>query len=74
MEIDEAKIDEAVLALLWLNHHATGMAWKGFDWQAMGRLHERDMISNPAKKAKSVWLSEDGLAEGERLFRALFSR
>ncbi len=74
MDTDRDRIDEAVLALLWLNLDTTGTAWKGFDWQAMERLHERGFISNPARKTKSVGLTEQGLAEGERLFRALFAR
>ncbi len=39
MEIDEEKIDEAVLALLCLTLHDDGRAWKSFDWDAMNRLH-----------------------------------
>lgn len=74
MEMDEDRIDEAVLALLWLNLQATGWAWKGFDWAAMDRLHQRGLISEPARKAKSVYFTEEGLAEGERLFKKLFSR
>jgi len=73
-DIDTGRIDEAVLALLWLNLSATGTAWKGFDWSAMNRLHERGLISDPARKAKSVWLTGEGMAEAERLFAGLFSR
>jgi len=74
MEIDEQKIDEAVLALLYLTLHDDNRVWKSFDWDAMNRLHERGFIGNPASKAKSVVLSEAGLRESERLFRQLFSR
>ncbi|MBB2784872.1 UNVERIFIED_ORG: hypothetical protein GGD43_000042 [Rhizobium esperanzae] len=35
MEIDEDKIDDAVLALLWLTLHNERWAWKGFDWAAL---------------------------------------
>lgn len=73
MDIDKNRIDEAVLALLWLNLSATGTAWKGFDWSAMDRLHERGLITDPVRKAKSVYLTDDGMAEGERLFRELFA-
>jgi hypothetical protein len=45
---------------------------KSFDWDAMNRLHEKGFISNPVGKAKSVALTEEGLAEAERLFNALF--
>ncbi|WP_374411235.1 DUF6429 family protein [Novosphingobium colocasiae] len=74
MDIDMDKIDEAVLALLWLNRDATGTAWKGFDWQAMDRLHERGLISNPKRKTKSIELTDEGLAQGERHSRTLFAR
>ena len=72
MQIDEQKIDEAVLALLYLTLHEGDRAWKSFDWDAMNRLHEKGFISNPVGKAKSVALTEEGLAEAERLFNALF--
>jgi hypothetical protein len=74
MDIDKDKIDEAVLALLWLNLDATGSAWKGFDWPALERLHERGLISNPVRRTKSVRLSYPGEIEGERLFQKLFGK
>jgi hypothetical protein len=72
MEIDRDKIDEAVLALLYLGRHDDIRAWKSFDWDAMGRLHARGMISDPVGKAKSVVFSEEGLRQSERLFNQLF--
>ena len=74
MEIDNDKIDEAVLALLHLTLHDGYRAWKSFDWDAMNRLHEKGYIFNPVAKAKSVGLTEDGLREAERLFVKLFAR
>src|SRR3954470_21596078 len=73
MEIDTIRIDEAVLALLYLGLHDRYRAWKGFDWAAMDRLHEKGMISDPVGKAKSVVFTEEGLCEAERLFRELFA-
>lgn len=73
MEINEEKIDEAVLALLYLTLHDSGRARKSFDWDAMNRLHEKGLIENPGGKAKSVLLTEDGLKESERLFQKLFT-
>ena len=72
--IDTDRIDETVLALLWLNLSATGTAWKGFDWNAMDRLHERGLISDPVGKARSVEVTREGRREAERLFRELFAR
>jgi hypothetical protein len=74
MDIDTDKIDEAVLALLYLTLHNGWRAWKGHDWDAMDRLYRKGMIDNPVGKAKSVVLTDEGLAESERLFRKLFER
>ena len=74
MEIDLDKIDDAVLGLLWLTLHDERRAWKGFDWGALDRLHQKGMIADPANKAKSVVLSDEGLRRAEELFQALFTR
>ncbi len=72
MKIDTDRVDETVLALLYLGLHDGCRAWKGFDWAAMDRLHEKGLISDPVSKAKSVVFTEEGLREAERLFRELF--
>ena len=54
MELDTGKIDDAVLALLCLGLHDGVRAWKGFDWDAMDRLHRQGYISYPRGTAKSV--------------------
>jgi len=74
MDIDHDKIDDAVLALFYLTLHDQCRAWKGFDWDALSRLHEKDLILDPVGKAKSVVLTEDGLARCEELFRKQFTR
>lgn len=74
MNIDTDKVDEAVLALLYLSLHDGVRAWKGHDWDALDRLYRKGMIDNPVSKAKSVVLTDEGLSESERLFRKLFER
>lgn len=74
MEIDTDKIDAAVLALLYLTLHDGVRAWKGHDWEVLGRLHRDGMIFNPVGKAKSVMFTDEGLKRSEQLFRALFGR
>ena len=74
MEIDRDKIDEAVLALMWLTLHEERRAWKGFDWDVLERLHARGLIADPVNKAKSVVLTDEGLRQSEELFRVLFTR
>ena len=74
MDIDTDKIDEAVLALLYLTLHDGGRAWKSHDWNAMNRLHHKGLILDPVNKAKSVALTAAGLREAERLFKRAFVR
>ena len=72
MEYDRAKVDEMVLALLWLTLGGDGRAWKSHDWDAMDRLHEQGYISNPQSKAKSVILTEEGKQRAQELFSRHF--
>lgn len=72
---DHDKIDDAVLALLLLGlHDEFGSVWKSFDWDALDRLHDKGLISNPKRKTKSVVLTEEGREEAERLFKRLFAK
>jgi hypothetical protein len=72
MKLDTQKIDRAVLAFLYLGLHDGARTWKGFDWDAMDRLHQKGYISDPVGKAKSVLFTDEGLAESERLLDELF--
>lgn len=68
VQINTDAIDDATLALLYLTLHDNERAWKGHDWDALDRLHQRGFISNPVSKAKSVAFTEEGLSEAQRLF------
>lgn len=74
MEIDEDKIDDAALALMYLTLHDHCRAWKQVDWDITNRLHEKGLIDNPISKAKSVVLTEEGLKQAEFLFEKLFTK
>jgi uncharacterized protein DUF6429 len=69
---DHNKVDEVVLALLQLTLHDSYRAWRGFDWDTLDRLYEKDWIENPRSKAKSVVLTEESLAKSTRLFQKYF--
>ena len=76
MEINEDKVDEVVMALLYLNFHGSHgavRAWKSFDWDAMDRLHNKGFISDPKSKAKSVLVTEEGQKVAKELFEKYFS-
>ena len=72
MNLDTDRIDQVVLAILYIGLHEFSRAWKSFDWDAMNRLHQQGFISDPVGKARSVTFTEEGLRESERLLQALF--
>jgi len=73
MDYDRDKVDEMVLALLWLTRAGDGRAWKGHDWDAMDRLHAKGYISDPKSKAKSVTLTDEGARLAQELFERFFA-
>jgi hypothetical protein len=78
MDYDTDKVDEAVLALLSLTLHEVtdngARAWKGHDWSVLDRLHERGYIGDPKSKAKSVFVTPQGLFRSRELFQKLFAK
>jgi len=74
MDIDEDKIDDTALALLFLTLHEKSRAWKQIDWEVLNRLHKKGLILDPINKSKSVVLTEEGLEQSELLFRKLFEK
>jgi hypothetical protein len=78
MEYDEDKVDEMVLALLYLTMFDVDQdgarAWKGHDWDAMSRLYEKGYILNPKNKAKSVVVTAEGVQRSRELFEKHFRK
>lgn len=77
MEYDKDKVDEMTLALFYLVMHGNQgeeRVWKGFDWETMNRLHEKNYITDPRSKAKSVALLGDAARRSEELFEKHFGR
>lgn len=74
MDYDQDKIDEVVLALMYLTLHDEVRAWKGFDFRVLDRLYEKGLIRDPKNKARSVVLTQEGLARSETLFEKHFGR
>src|SRR5258708_2889434 len=72
MAINKEKIDDAALALLYLTLHDDYRAWKGFDWDVLGRLHDKGMIHDPVGKVKSVVFTQEGLERAKTLFETMF--
>ena len=77
MWYDEQKVDEAVLALLFLamfEEHGIARAWKSHDWDSLGRLHEKGLIGDPKNKNKSLTLTPAGIEQARECFEKLFGR
>ncbi|WP_170607022.1 DUF6429 family protein [Ruegeria arenilitoris] len=74
MELDTDKLDAAALAILSLTLHDGRRVWKGVDWAITDRLFEKGLIENPSGRAKSLVLTEAGLAEAQAALARLFSK
>jgi hypothetical protein len=86
MDMDESKIDEAVLGLLyltsftehgiaraWKGHDWKGHDWKGHDWEALNRLYAQGFIEDPRNRNKSIVFTTDGFARAKDKCEKLFA-
>ena len=78
MEYDKDKVDDLVLALLFLTTFDESQygarAWKGYDWDTLDRLHAKGYIADPRSKAKSVIVTEEGVKRSRELFGKHFGK
>jgi hypothetical protein len=75
MEYNTDKVDDATLALLYLNmwdDKFASRSWKGFDWDTLARLHQKGLIDDPKGKAKSIVFTSEGRKMAKELFHKLF--
>ena len=77
MEINEQKVDEMSLALLYLTTFKDKFgfrAWKSHSWDVLDRLYDKGFIDDPATKAKSVVLTDEGVKRSKLLFEKHFGK
>lgn len=77
MEIDYDKVDEMMLALLYLTSSTDKFGtrvWKGLDVATLTRLYQKGYISDPQSKLPTMTLSEEGARLSKELFRQYFSK
>jgi hypothetical protein len=75
MDYNKDKVDEMVLALLYLtsSHDKFGTrAWKGMNLEVMERLYQKGYIGDPKEKTVSVTLTEPGAKLSKELFLKYF--
>lgn len=74
MQYDEAKIEEAVLALLGVFEFEKGRVWKRFDFEVMDALHAKGYITEPRGRQESTHLTEEGMVASKHLAERLFGK
>ena len=74
MHLDTDRIDDTALAILILTLHDGHRVWKGLDWQITDRLHRKGLIDDARGKAKSIALTDEGLARAERMLAEIFGK
>lgn len=74
MDYDQDKVDDIVLALMYLTLHDEVRAWKGFAFESLDRLHKKGFICDPRRKSKSVVLTDEGLGRSKTLFEQYFEK
>lgn len=75
MEYDKDKVDDMVLALLYLtssrDQYGT-RSWKGIDVTVLDRLHQKGYVSDPRLKTPTLTLSDEGARRSRELFTEFF--
>lgn len=72
MQYNTQKMEEALLALLGALEFENGRFWKGYDFAMLDSLHEQGLITEPWGKAKSAYLTPEGLAKARALADEMF--
>lgn len=73
-ELDTDRLDDAALAILSLTLHNANRVWKRIDWEITDRLHAKGLIHDPSGTAKSLTLTDEGLARARDALAAIFSK
>lgn len=68
MTYDRYRAGDLTLALMYLTLHDDVRVWKGYSWDVLDDLFQQGLISDPRSKAKSVILTEEGLARSRARF------
>lgn len=57
---------------MWEDKYGGIYTWKGYDWAAMERLHEKGYLADPKSKNKSVLVTPEGAKRAKELFEQMF--
>ena len=72
----EEKIKELTLMLLYLTswteketYGSFQRAWKGYDFDILNKLEEEELIGGSTHKAKSTYITEEGIEKAKELLK-----
>lgn len=77
MEYDRDKVDEMMLALLYLNSTSDRFGtrtWKGLNVETVDRLLQKGYIRDLGTKSPTMLLSEEGARLSKQLFIKYFGK
>lgn len=69
MTFDRYRAGDLTLALMYITLHDEFRVWKGYSWDVLDHLFQQGLITDPRSKAKSIILTEEGLARSHALFQ-----
>ena len=75
MEYNQDKVDDMVLALLYLTSSTNEFgtrAWKGLDVKILDRLVAKGLVSDPGDKSPTLLLTPEGAERSKGLFVEFF--
>lgn len=73
LRYDADKVDEIMLAVLYLTLDQEGRAWKGMDFNVSDRLYQKGWIEDPISENKSIELTRRGREASAALFERYFA-
>lgn len=74
MESDTDKMEDALLALLGALEFDDGRFWKGYDFDMMQSLYDKGYITEPWGRAKSAYLTPEGMEKAKKLAEQMFAK
>jgi hypothetical protein len=74
VQYDEAKIEEAVLALLGVFEFEKGRVWKCFGFDVVDALRAKGYITEPRGRQESTHLKQEGMVASKLLAERLFGK
>ena len=71
MSVEDHKLDQVALALMFSALHDGRWVWKTIPFEITDRLFQQGLIDDPRSHRKSMCLTDEGLVRAKAAFEAL---